>query len=80
MKGQKKEILDIEGGKMNKQEADIEAKKIFQETSKKIDEIIAQAKKDGIWQMGLDSNRELFEELDRETKKKLKTLASMIDE
>ena len=65
---------------MNKQEADIEVKKIFQETSKKIDEIIAQTKKDGIWQMGLDSNRELFEELDRETKKKLKKLASMIDE
>ncbi len=65
---------------MNKQEAYIEAKKIFQESAKKSDEIIRQAKKDGIWQMGLDSNRELFEELDRETKKKLEKLASMIDE
>ena len=65
---------------MNKQQADIEAKKIFQETSKKIDEIIRQAKKDGIWQMELDSNQELFEELNRETKKKLEKLASMIDE
>lgn len=65
---------------MNKQEAYIEAKKIFQESAKKSDEIIRQAKNDGIWQMGLDSNRELFEELDRETKKKLEKLASMIDE
>lgn len=65
---------------MNKQEADIEAKKIFQETSKKIDEIIRQAEKDGILQGGLDSNQELFEELNRETKKKLEKLASMIDE
>lgn len=65
---------------MNKQEADIEAKKIFQETSKKIDEIIRQAEKDGILQGGLDSNQELFEELNRETKKKLEKLASMIEE
>lgn len=36
MKGQKKEILDIEGGKMNKQEADIEAKKYFRKLLKKL--------------------------------------------
>ena len=65
---------------MNKQQADIEARKIFQERNEKANEIIRQAKKDGIWQMGLDSNRELFKELDRETKKKLEKLASMIDE
>ena len=52
---------------MNKQEADIEARKIFQERNEKANEIIRQAKKDGIWQMGLDSNRELFEELGVET-------------
>ena len=65
---------------MNKQQADIEARKIFQERNEKANEIIRQAKKDGIWQMELDSNQELFEELNRETKKKLEKLASMIDE
>ena len=65
---------------MNKQQADIDARKIFQERNEKANEIIRQAKKDGIWQMGLDSNQELFKELNRETKKKLEKLASMIDE
>lgn len=80
MKRQKKGTSDIGGGKMNKQEAYIEAKKIFQESAKKSDEILRQAEKDGILQGGLDSNQELFKELNRETKKKLEKLASMIDE
>lgn len=65
---------------MNKKQADAEAKKIFRERNKKADEIIRQAKKNGTWQMGLDSNNGLFADLDRETKEKLRILASMIDE
>lgn len=65
---------------MNKQQADEEAKKIFQESNKKADEIMKKAKEDGTWKMGLDSNKDLFTELNKETKEKLKLLVSMIDE
>lgn len=65
---------------MNKAQADIEAKKIFDESNKKADEIIKRAKKEGKWKMGLDANKHLFDELHKETKEKLKLLASMIDE
>ena len=65
---------------MNKQQADIEAKKIFEEAAKKSEKIVEEAKKNGTWKKGLDSNNSLFEELNKETKEKLKTLASMIDE
>ena len=65
---------------MNKAQADIEAKKIFDERNRKAEEIIKNAKAEGTWQMGLDSNNGLFEDLDKETKEKLKVLASMIDE
>lgn len=72
--------LGIGGGRMNKKQADIEAKKIFQESVKKAEEIEKKAKENGTWKMGLDSNNELFEDLHKETKEKLKLLASMIDE
>ena len=65
---------------MNKAQADIEARKIFEESNKKADEIIKKAKEDGTWQDGLDSNKKLFADLDNETKEKLKLLASKIDE
>lgn len=65
---------------MNKKQADIEASKIFQERNKKAEEIIKKAKKEGKWKMGLDSNKNLFADLDRETKEKLNLLASMVDE
>lgn len=65
---------------MNKEQADKEARKILQASNKKADDIIKKAKEDGTWKMGLDSNNSLFEDLHRETKEKLKVLASMIDE
>ena len=73
-------VQDIGGGKMNKKQADIEAHKIFQERNRKAEEIVKQAKKEGKWKMGLDSNKDLFADLDKETKKRLELLASMIDE
>ena len=45
---------------MNKAQADIEARKIFQECNKRADEIIKKAKAEGRLKMGLDSNKELF--------------------
>lgn len=65
---------------MNKNQALIEAKKIFHEANKKADEIIKLAKENGTWKMGLDANKELFVELNKETKEKLKLLQSKIDE
>ncbi len=64
---------------MNKKQADKEAEKIFREHNKKADKIIMNAKANGTWQMGFDSNNHLFEQLDKETKAKLQKLTKMID-
>ena len=63
---------------MNKKQADAEAKKIFQEHNKKANEIEQRAKEAGTWKQGLDSNKDLFVDLEKETKEKLKILASKI--
>ncbi len=55
---------------------DEEARNIFEESIKKEKAIIKEAKANGTWQMGLDSNRALFKELHEETKDKLKALNS----
>lgn len=64
---------------MDKKQAAINAKKIFLEANQKADAIIKKAKKDGTWKQGLDANKELFAELDKETQEKIKRLHSMID-
>ena len=64
---------------MTKKEADEKAKKIFEELNQTHDEIIEQAKKEGIWKCGLDSNRELFVQVDNEAKEKLRELSSQIE-
>ena len=64
---------------MTKKEADKKAEIIFKELNKKCEEIIKQAKKDGIWKSGLDSNKELFSEVENEAKEKLRELSSQID-
>lgn len=65
---------------MTKEQATEESKKIFDWHIQEADKIRKAAKANGTWQPGLDSNRLLFEELDRETKEKLKKLHAMIDE
>lgn len=65
---------------MTKKEADKKAEIIFKELNKKCEEIIKQAKKDGIWKSGLDSNKELFSEVENEAKEKLRELSSQIDD
>lgn len=64
---------------MTKKEADKKAEIIFKELNQKCEEIIKQAKKDGIWKSGLDSNKELFSEVENEAKEKLRELSSQID-
>ena len=65
---------------MTKAEANIEAKKIFEESIKESEKITQRAKENGAWQKGVDSNKVLFEELHKKTKQKLRELASKIDE
>lgn len=65
---------------MTREEADKQADKIFQDLLQKHYEIIDEAKKNGTWQKGLDSNNGLFRQVDDEAREKLRILASMIDE
>ena len=49
---------------MDRTEANVEAKKIFDKWNEKTNEIEKKAKKDGIWKKeGLDSNNYLFKEI-----------------
>lgn len=74
-------ISGIEGGKMTRAEANEEAKKIYEEWNRTVDEIENKAKEDGIWiNHGLDSNNYLFKEAFNKAKEKLKKLKEMIDE
>lgn len=64
---------------MTKEEARKEAILIMEDFSEKCDSIIKEAKKNGTWLMGLDSNKGLFKEAEKEAKEKLKKLASQVD-
>lgn len=66
---------------MNREEANKEAKKIYDKWRKDKEEIERKAKEKGSWATsGLDSNNHLFKKIDEEAKKKLKELESKIDE
>lgn len=52
---------------------------IIAETSAKGNEIIKEAKEKGTWKMGLDANRELFEDLNKTAKLKIEEIISKID-
>ena len=66
---------------MNREEANKEAKKIYDKWLKSKEEIEKKAKKEGTWRnIGLDANNHLFKEIDKEAKEKLKLLETMIDE
>lgn len=65
---------------MNRKQANEEAQKIIDECIKKHDEITKKAKEQGLWKCGLDTNRELFKEVDKEYFAKLQELAKQIDE
>ena len=65
---------------MTKEEAKIEFYKILDEQNEKKDIIIAEAKKNGTWLMGLDSNNYLFVDVENETKEKIRLLVNRIEE
>ena len=66
---------------MTYEEANAEAKKIFEEWYKQKELIIENAKTNGTWiQYGLDSNNHLFKELNEEVRIKLENLKKNITE
>ena len=65
--------------KISKKEADQEAIKIFDEWARETKKVIDKAKKDGKYIYGLDTNREIYVEVDEKYKKKIKELAERID-
>ncbi len=63
---------------MNKQETNIEAKRIFEDWQKKRSQIEKDAKEKGNWQdVGFDSNNHLFKDVDNEAKKQLEALSAL---
>ena len=72
--------LGIGDGQMNRAEANVEAKKIFDKWNEKRNEIEKKAKEEGIWKKeGLDSNNYLFKEINEKAKVELAELESQID-
>ncbi len=66
---------------MTREQANKEAKKIYEEWIKKREEIELKAKTEGIWVTGgLDGNTHLFKELNNKLKDELDHLNSMIEE
>lgn len=63
---------------MTEKEVFEELKKIYDERNRKGEEVEAKAKAEGKWLHGLDSNRDLYIELDKEAKFKIKELQSKI--
>ena len=65
---------------MTYEEANLEAKKLFEEWFENRKLIIKNAKENGVWlNRGLDSNQYLFKELDNEVRNKLETLRNSIN-
>ncbi len=65
---------------MTKAEGEIIYVKLLDERNRKAEQIIASAKAEGKWLMGLDSNKALFKELDEEYWSKIQELIKQIDE
>ena len=59
---------------MDKEQARTEYKKIIQENVGKTIFVMEEAKKNGTWKMGLDTNKELFWEIDDDAKRKIALL------
>lgn len=66
---------------MNKADANLKAKKIYEKWQKEREKIEKEAKEKGEWlTVGLDSNNYLFKEVDDKAKQELKKLDDQIDD
>ncbi len=64
---------------MDKEQAKKEYERILAESSYEIVAIIEEAKKNGTWKPGLDTNEELFAEHTQKTKRKIEELIRTIE-
>ena len=64
---------------MTKAEANEEARKLAEWYNQEAARIVQEAKANGTWLPGLDTNRHLFEELKAETRRRLEHIRSQID-
>lgn len=64
---------------MTKEEVQREIEKVIDYYAAQSTFIITEAKRNGIWESGLDANRKLFQEIERERNEKIRLLCSMID-
>lgn len=65
---------------MTKQEALKEIEKLCEERNARADILAEEAKAKGIYEPGLDGNRELYVDLDKEIKSRMKKIYDMVDE
>ena len=65
---------------MNKAQAQSEYLKILKKKIKAEDKIMKEAKENGTWKSGLDSNNYLFEGINKEFNEKLELLKQMVDD
>ena len=65
---------------MDKKQANIEAKKIYNKWSKAKSDIEKKSKENGTWEkVGLDSNNHLFKKIDEEAKEELAKLSLQVN-
>ena len=64
---------------MNKEQAKIEYEKIIHDANKEIISAMEEAKRNGTWKPGLDTNEALFSGIKEEAKKKIEVLKTLID-
>ena len=65
---------------MTREQAEQEYRKLLNEWIEEEDNIMQKAKEDGTWKPGLDSNRELFEDLSGKYYKRIRDLQASVDE
>lgn len=65
---------------MTKEQAQEEYLKLLEKKHNETEKIIETAKRNGTWKQGLDANKELFVEIDKTYKEKIKVLKSLIEE
>lgn len=64
---------------MNREQIQAEYLNLLSEKCQQEDEIVKKAKENGTWMPGLDSNKELFSELDKDYNDKIEELKRKLD-
>ena len=65
---------------MTREQAEIEYRKLLNELVEEKEKIYEKAKADGLLKPGLDTNRDLYEEINKKYQAKIKALRESVDE